>query len=161
MKRMILAVVATGLLAVSAFAADVKVTGIHNCCGQCAAGINKALGAAGATDVKATSTEVTFSAADADKAVKALFDAGYGGKVTGAKTPELPKAEATKSLKLDAIHNCCGGCTTALKDAVKPFGTTTIKPKETTFTLTSDKDIDVPAVLKALRDAGYNAKVIK
>ncbi|MCC2668485.1 MAG: putative metal-binding protein [Armatimonadetes bacterium] len=161
MKRFVLATLATGLLAVSAYAADVKVTGIHNCCGQCAKGINTALSAVGATNVNATSTEVTFSAADGDKAVKALFDAGYAGKVTGAKTPEVAKTEPTKALKLDAIHNCCGGCTTAIKDAVKPFGATTIKPKDTVFTITSDKDIDAQAVLKALREAGYNAKVVK
>lgn len=163
MKRMLLAGVATLLLAASAYAADVKVTKIHNCCGACAKGITTALTGAGATNIVPKETEVTFSAADPDKAVKALFDAGFSGKVEGAKTPAdgLEKAEPAKTLKLGGVHNCCGGCTNAIKEAVKSFGTVTIKPRETTFILTSDKEMDPKAVLKALREAGYNARLEK
>jgi len=163
MKRMLLAGVATLLLAASAYAADVKVTKIHNCCGGCAKAITTALTGAGATNIVPKETEVTFSAADPDKAVKALFDAGYSGKVEGAKTPAdgLEKAVPAKTLKLGGVHNCCGSCTTGITEAMKPFGTVTIKPRETTFTVSSDKELDPKAVLKALREAGYNARLEK
>jgi copper chaperone CopZ len=160
---MLLAGAVTLLWAASAHAADVKVTKIHNCCGACAKGITTALSGAGATNIVPKSTEVTFSAPDPDKAVKALFDAGYSGTVEGARTPGdgLEKAAPAKTLKLGGVHNCCGSCTTGIKEAMKSFGTVTIKPKETTFTVTSDKDLDPKAVVKALRDAGYNAHLEK
>lgn len=163
MKRMLLAGLSTLLLTASAYAAEVKVTKIHNCCPQCTKGINTALTGAGATNIAPKPTEVTFSAEDPDKAVKALFDAGFSGKVEGAKTPSdgLDKAVPAKSLKLAGVHNCCGQCTNGIKEAVKSFGTVNIKPQETTFTLVSDKDLDPKAVLKALRDAGYNARLEK
>ncbi len=147
----------------AALAADVKVSGLHNCCPGCSGGITNALNAAGAKNVTLTKTEVTFSADEADKAVKALHDAGYGGKVEGAKAPEAVEAKGYKAttLKFTGAHNCCGACSGSIVKALKDLGTVTIKPRETTFTLTSDKEIDAEAAIKALRAGGYNAKLVK
>lgn len=149
-----------------AMAAEVKVTGIHNCCGGCTNVLNKALGDAGATNVKSTPTEVSFTVADAvaaDKAAKALFDAGFAGKVEGAKTPDAVGAKGVKSktIKVAGIHNCCGACLKGLTDAVKGLGTNDLKAKATTFTITSDTELSADAVIAALRKAGYNARIEK
>ena len=149
-----------------ALAADVKVTGIHNGCPGCTNVLNKTLGEAGATNVKSTPTEVSFSVADAaaaDKAAKALFDAGFAGKVEGAKTPEAVGAKGVKSktIKVAGVHNCCGQCLKGLTEAVKGLGTNDLKAKATTFTITSDTELDAEAVVAALRKAGYNARIEK
>lgn len=164
MKQIVLALFATAMLAVSAFAADIKMTGIHNCCPQCSAGINKVLSENGGTNVKLAEKELSFTAEDPDKTLKALFDAGYAGKVEGARAPRTGvrrDAPPVKSVTLMGVHNCCGGCTKAILDAVKPFGTTTLKAKETKFTVTSENDINVGMLIRALRAAGYNARVEK
>jgi bacterioferritin-associated ferredoxin len=164
MKIALASTAALLLLAGSAFAADVKVSGIHNCCPGCTNVLKSALTGAGATDIKTTETEVSFSAEDPVKAVKALYDAGFAGKkIDGAKAPEPEnvKGVKTKSLKLTGVHNCCGSCLKGIQNATKATGTIDLKPKETTFTLSSDKEFDAEAAVKALRDAGYNAKVAK
>ena len=46
-------------MASAAFAADVKITGIHNCCGQCNTIIKGTLDGAGATNVVIKPGEVT------------------------------------------------------------------------------------------------------
>lgn len=150
------------LIAGTAFAADVKVSGLHNCCGQCTTGIQKALKEGGATNVVLNKRELSFSADDADKAVKALYDAGYAGKVTGAKTPEIDaKAPKSTTVKLAGLHNCCGQCTTGINDALKGIGTTDAKSGATTVTVTAKSEVEAAAVVKALRDAGFNAHVAK
>jgi len=160
--------VAALLLASAAFAADVavKITGLHNCCPGCNMGINKILTEQAVGTPTVNKGEISFTAADtekAEKAVKALFDAGYAGKVEGAKTPDAMGAKGTKAttLKLTGIHNCCGQCTRAIQAAIKDFGTSDLKPRDTAFTITSDKEIDAEALVKALRNAGYNVKVAK
>lgn len=147
----------------AAQAADVKVTGIHNCCGQCAKAIQTALTGAGATDVVCKPTEVTFTCPDGDKAVKALFAAGYSGKVEGAKAPEAEgvKGLKEKTLKITGIHNCCGNCTRVLGEILKPYGTADVKPRAEVITVTSDSPIDAEALMKSLRDAGFSAKIAK
>jgi copper chaperone CopZ len=146
-----------------ALAVDVTVSGIHNCCGQCSAGINKALKEAGATNVKATKTSVGFSADNADAAVKALFDAGFCGKVEGAKAPEQPAGEGkAKEVKIEGVHNCCGACAGGITKVLKAIGAKSdAKGKSTSFTVTGEGELDVAAVLKALRDAGFNARQAK
>jgi mercuric ion binding protein len=164
MKRFALGLFALVALAASAYAADIKVTGIHNCCPMCANGIKSALAAGGATNVNLAEKELSFSAEDPDKALKALFDAGYAGRVEGARPPRTGVRRddpPVKSVKLTGVHNCCGGCTKAIQDAVKPFGTCSLKAKETSFTVTSDNDINVAMLIRALRQAGYNARVEK
>lgn len=155
---------ATVLLAAGAAqAADVKITGIHNCCPGCTKAIQTALTGAGAADVVCKPTEVTFTCPDADKAVKALFEAGYSGKVEGAKAPEAEgvKELKEKTLKITGIHNCCGNCTRVLQGVLKPYGTADVKPRAEVITITSESAIDAEALMKSLREAGFSAKIAK
>src|SRR3954452_4056812 len=86
MLRIVRAGMAAGffLLAAAAQAADVKVTGVYNCCGACKAAITKALTDGGATNITVEGRNVGFAAEDPVKAVTALYDAGFTGKVEGA-----------------------------------------------------------------------------
>jgi periplasmic mercuric ion binding protein len=151
------------LAAVPAFAGDVKVTGVHNCCPGCTGAITKALEATGAKAITVNGSTVSYSADLPDRGVQALFDAGYAGKVEGAKTPEIVGAKGVKGkeIKLEGVHNCCGACTKALNDALKSLGKINAKPRETAFILTSDTEIEAEAVVKALRAAGINARVAR
>src|SRR6516165_4339238 len=96
--------VTTVLLFVGQFyaAADdvvkVKVEGVHLCCKQCVTNAKKALEGQkiDKTDVSQADKTITFEAmpSDAEKAVKALYDAGFAGKATiGTKAFEI-KAKA-------------------------------------------------------------------
>ena len=126
-----------------AYAADVKVTGVHVCCGG--------------------SGTVSFTADDPQKAVNALFEAGYAGKVEGAKTPEPKGAEGVKgtAIKVEGVHLCCGRCVQLLNMALKDVGTTDAKPRAAAFTVTATSETEAAAVVKALRAAGFNARIAK
>jgi copper chaperone CopZ len=147
----------------------VEVTGVHLCCGACVKGVATAL--KGMEGVKAVSDRengtVTITAGDeatAQKALDALADAGYHGDVE-AKGLAI-KAESNvpqgkvKSLSLNNTHNCCKGCTNAIKKAVKSVpgvsGDTT-QPKTAAFEVTGD--FEPAALLKALNDAGFHVQV--
>jgi len=151
------------LVAASARAADVKVTGIHNCCPACTKAINSTLEGAGAKGVVLKGNEVSFSADDAEKAVKALYDAGFAVKAEGVKTPGIDGAKGVKGkdTKVEAVHNCCGSCTRAINAAIKGVGTSAVKPRETSFTVTSENEVQAEDVVKALRAAGFNARVAR
>jgi len=161
MFRVLSCAALAAVLAVSAAAGEVKVSGLHNCCGACGKAINKALTDAGATEIKVVKKEVTFQAADGDKAVQALFDAGFAGTVTGAKEPAVDGGKG-KEVKFEGIHNCCGSCAGPINAALKKAGVkATVKGREATFVVASETEVDGEAVIKALRAIGYNAKVAK
>jgi len=152
------------LIASAAHAADVKVTGIHNCCPACTKAITSTLEGAGAKDITIKTTEVSFSSEDAEKAVKALYDAGFAVKAEGLKSPGIEGAKGVKGkeTKVEAVHNCCGSCTRAINGALKGAGgTSMVKPRETSFTVSTENDVQAEDVVKALRAAGFNAKVAK
>jgi len=149
------------LAATAAFAADVKVTGIHNCCPGCANTIQTTLKDAGATNIVLEKTDLSFSADDAQKAVTALCEAGFAGKLSeGVKRPASGAGQkAGKEIKLEKVHNCCGACTKAINDAVKDIGKTDAKAKASSFTVSSENEVQARAVVAALRKAGFNAHV--
>lgn len=161
----IAALAALPLTAAKAENVNVKVSGIHNCCPMCTDPITSSLTKAGATDIKASPTEVSFVAADAataEKAVKALFDAGFSGaKIEGAKAPVPVKNAKAKNLKIVGLHNCCGSCAKGIREAIKPFTGTNPVLQGTVLVMSSDKDIDADAVLKALSDKGYSGRIEK
>jgi copper chaperone CopZ len=146
-----------------AVAGEVKLTGVHNCCGGCKNGITKALNGAGAGKVEVTGKAVSFTADDADKALAALYAAGYAGKIEGAAEPVDADARGykAKELKFDGLHNCCGSCDKGIKAALSKIEGAKVesKAKTTTMTVSSDKELDAEDVLKALRAGGFNAKL--
>lgn len=155
------------LLASAAHAADVKVTGLHACCGNCANTIKGILEKEGATNINTKTgpmAELSFTAPDAEKAVAALSNAGFA--IRGEGVPRAPRQEGirdlkAKELKVSDIHNCCGACTAAINKAVMPVGKGTIAAKQTSFTISGDTELEAQAVVRALRMAGFNAKIAK
>jgi copper chaperone CopZ len=147
----------------------VEVKGVHLCCGACVKGVATAI--KGTDGVKAAcdrdSGTVTITASDeatAQKGLDALAAAGYHGDVDGEGPAikaegNVPKGKV-KSLSLNNTHNCCKGCTNAIKKAVKSVagvsGDTT-QPKTATFEVTGD--FDAAEVVKALNDAGFHVQV--
>ncbi len=154
---------ATLMVASAAFAADVKMTGVHNCCGGCAMNIKSVLEKAGATNINVNKGDVSFAHEQPRMAVRALYAAGYAGKIEGGRAPGTRRAQGItgKTLKVEGVHLCCGACVKAVNDAVAKLGKTDAKAKETTFTITSENDLDAVAVLNALRAAGFNARISK
>jgi periplasmic mercuric ion binding protein len=152
-------------------AAEVKITGVHVCCGACVKAINAALkDVAGVT--KAAAEEdgtVSFDAADEKAAaagIAALAKAGFHGNAkSGDKALAFPKVEIAQGAKADSvtvtgIHLCCGACYKATDEALKGLGTITNDKKAKTVTVTG-KGIDVAAVIAALNKAGFHGAPAK
>jgi copper chaperone CopZ len=86
---------------------------------------------------------VAFTASDnatAQKALDALAAAGFHGSADNNQlamkaVSNIPKGKV-KSLKVSGIHNCCGPCCVAIKEAITTVeGVTgdTAKPRATSF----------------------------
>lgn len=162
------------LMVASALAAaetKVELSGVHLCCGACvkgvAAAVKKVDGVQAKCDQEAGT--VALTAADegsAKKAISALADAGYFGtadKKDLAIPPDAdtPKGKAAK-VTVSGVHNCCRSCCVAIKEAVKTVKgveADTAAPKSQTFEVTGD--FDAEELAKALRAAGFNAKIRK
>jgi periplasmic mercuric ion binding protein len=170
------AAAAVALLNVAtAQAGEVKIDGVHICCGQCVSIAQKALkGVDGVSDGKADkdSGSITLTAADdkaAAAAIDALAKAGFRGAAKyGDKTLAFPGSNAEKGAKADAItiagvHLCCPACYTAAEKALKDVaGVTAVKSDKAAKTLeVSGKDVDVNAALDSLFKAGFQASVKK
>jgi copper chaperone CopZ len=145
---------------------EIKISGVHNCCGACCKAIHEALGKVeGVSDVTAEpkKPDFVFQATDkkvARKAIGALARAGFHGKV-GDEKLTFPKSSGVKAgkvtrLSLVGIHNCCPGCCKAAKEAIAKVAgveADTLKPKSRKFVI--EGDFDGAAVVKALNDAGF------
>ncbi len=166
-----LALAAVALILGPAARAETKVElkNTHLCCGACVKAANDILkgveGVTGKPDQKAKSITITAKDdATAQKAIDALAAGGFHGD-TGSKTVTVKddsgvKKGKVKSLTVTDVHNCCGACTNGIKSALKKVaGVTgdTVKARSTTFEVTGD--FDAEAVIKALNDAGFHAKV--
>ena len=150
----------------SAWADEIKISGVHNCCGACCKAIHEALGKVeGVSDVTAEpkKPDFTFQATDtkvARRAIGAVARAGFYGQVDDDKLT-FPKRSGVKPgkvtrLSLVGLHNCCPGCCKAAKDAiakVKGVEADTLKPKSRKFVV--EGDFDGAALVKALNDAGF------
>jgi len=173
MKTIRLAAVATAALLFLSNAARAETTvelkGTHLCCGACVKAVNETLkgidGVTGKCDPKAKTVTITAKDdATAQKAIDALAAAGFHGTTDSDKVKVHEdsgvKAGKVKTLTVTNVHNCCGACTSAIKKAVKKVdGVTgdTVKAKADTFEVTGD--FDAEALVKALNDAGFHAKV--
>jgi periplasmic mercuric ion binding protein len=159
------------LVPVAAARAETKVElkGVHLCCGKCVAGVKSALH--DLDGVKATCDQensiVTITAADdkaAQKALDALAAHGFHGD-TGNSTLKFKEdsgvtAGKVTSVTLVGIHNCCGSCNKAIKNAIKKVdGVTgdTAKAKKDSLTVTGN--FDAVQLVKALNAAGFHVKV--
>ncbi len=149
-------------------AAEVKISGVHICCGACVKAVTASLkDVAGVTKAGAEEDgTVTFDAADEKAAaagIAALAKAGFHGAAkSGGKELAFPavtvKEAKADSVTLTGIHLCCGGCYTAANDALKGIGAVTSDKKAKTVTVTG-KGLDVAAILAALNKAGFHGEV--
>src|SRR5689334_18802176 len=110
-------------LSVTSFArAETKVTvsGTHLCCGACVKAVDTTLkdipGVKFETDQSAKTIAITAdSDATAQKAIDALGEAGFYGKLDNDKIKYKPVqsgSAAVEKIEVSGIHNCCGQCTT-------------------------------------------------
>jgi copper chaperone CopZ len=168
--RLLMAAASMLALVGLAQAGKVEVKGVHLCCGQCVAGVAKALKSVdGVTEAKCDQKNktVTFTASNdkvAEAGLQALVDHGYfggathDGKPLSAKLPEV-KSEKADQVVVKDVHVCCKQCQVAInklfKDAKVTYGTT--KP-QTEITI-SGPGLDKANVIKVLQDAGFTGKV--
>jgi len=173
MHRFIALVAALGLLfAGRPAAAETKVTisDTHLCCGQCLRAVDTTLkdmaGVKFQSDQAAKTIEITADSDEAaQKAINALADAGFYGKLSNDKLA-FKKVDAgdaaVQKLELSGVHNCCGQCTTSIKKAVtgvSGVSGTNVKARETGFAV--EGNFKPGEVVKALLDAGFYVQVKK
>jgi copper chaperone CopZ len=163
------ALFALTFVSTTARADEIKVSGVHNCCGACCKLMHEVLGKVeGVTEVTAKPKErdFTFDAASAKasrQAIAALARAGFHGKTNKEKlvfrdNSGVEKGKVTR-LSLVGIHNCCAGCCKAAKDAiakVEGVEADTLKPNKRTFVV--EGNFDGAAVVKALNDVGFHVR---
>ena len=144
---------------------------MHICCGKCVKGIENAV--KDLKDVKVTvnkDDETTTISGDSDKAIQkaidAIADAGYHAtsdhKKLKPKDDSGAKEGKVKRLELTGVHNCCGGCNNAVKDAIKTVDgvkADTAKANQDSFVV--EGDFDALALIKALNKSGFHVKVKK
>lgn len=174
LRLVALAGVAFGLVG-AADAADVKVKGVHLCCGACVKDADAALKAVdGLTGIAIDrdSKLVAFKAPD-EKVAKAGIDAlakeGFHGTAT-LDDKELPfpesgakKGDTADIVTLTGLHLCCGACVTGAKEALKDIPGVTgmdIDRNDKSVKLTG-KNIDITGAVAALNKGGFHGTVKK
>lgn len=156
-----------GLSGFASAEVKVQLSDVHICCGACVTGIQKAVKEIDAkVEIDRNGGIVKIDAKDdatAQKAVDAIAAAGFHGtsdhKTIKMKDAAVP-AGKVKRLTVSGLHNCCAGCTNAIRDAVKGVAgiqADTLKNKATEFVI--EGDFSAADVVKALYAAGFHAKV--
>lgn len=168
-----LAVAALAIFVTTAAQAETKVTvsEMHLCCGACVKAVQKAIdsveGASVTVDRKeGTSAIIASSDAVAEKALKALADAGFHGKTDSEKLT-MPKDSGApegkvERIELSGIHNCCGGCNKAIKAAlaeVEGVKGDNADPKNKSLVV--EGDFVAQELIAALYKAGFHTRVKK
>jgi copper chaperone CopZ len=171
MKRLqaIVAAVAVVMATGGAWAAEqVKLDGVHLCCGGCVTGVEKAVAGIdvkAACDRQAGTVTLSGSAAAVQKAMAALFDAGYYGTPDNAELKMKDASKPLKDKKLDRLeltnmHICCGACVKGINKALA--GVEGVKAntaaKNAKVVVIEGSGFDGAAVIVALNKAGYAAK---
>ncbi|HKT35959.1 MAG TPA: hypothetical protein VJR03_14120 [Nitrospira sp.] len=146
----------------------VELTGVHLCCQGCVDAADAALmsvaGVKSRCDMENGTVAVTAGDdAAAQQALDALAAAGFYGRTNNQKlamkaVSDVPQGKVS-SLKVSGIHNCCGLCCGAIKEAIATVaGVTgdTAEPQATAFEVIGD--FDAAAVVKALNTAGFSAQ---
>ena len=148
-----------------------KISDVHLCCQGCVKGVEKAV--ANVKEVSASVDEdagtVTLAGPDkaaVQKAANALVAAGYFGKSSNDEiklsTDTGAKGKKVQTLKLEGVHLCCGKCVSAADKAMKSVSGVrehTAKKNAASFEVTGD--FNDSEVLKALQNAGLNARVAR
>ena len=168
MKKLVLTL-ALALAAFAARAEEVKLTGVHLCCGSCVKGAEKAAAKSGATvTVDKDAGTVAISAANKaaiQQAVDGLVAAGYYGKSSDASVKLNDggaKDAKVASAKFEGVHLCCAKCVTAVQKAVGSVPgvkANTAEKNAKVFEVTGD--FSPKAVLGALQAAGLTGVVAK
>ncbi|MBK8816898.1 MAG: hypothetical protein IPN42_15935 [Methylococcaceae bacterium] len=159
-------IVSLNVLSFAAFAVTkVTLSDVHICCISCQEAIEHAvLGVKGANvNVDRDNNKVAISASDdsiAQAAMDAVANAGFYGKSDNDKVAIKAAAVDGKSsnAEFSSFHNCCGGCSAALEDAVKSIaGVQTVTVSKRSCLVKGD--FNVASVLKAINKAGFSASV--
>lgn len=160
MKLTTLSLMSSLVLAISAQAATVTVTGVHNCCKKCENGILHAVKKVDGAYATAEKDTVTITAKDdatAKKAVESLVAAGYAG--TGAEAPAVADAKV-KSATVSGVHLCCGKCVTAVEKAVMGVpGVTKHTATKGAASFTVEGDFSTAALSAALQKGGFSGGI--
>ncbi len=173
MRCFLASIAALGLLlAARSAVAETKVTisDTHLCCGQCIRAVDSTLkdmaGVKHKADQGSKTIEITADNDEAaQKAINALADAGFCGKLNNDKLA-FKRVEAgdaaVQKLEVSGVHNCCGQCTNAIKKAVTSVSgvtSTDVKAREQSFAV--EGNFKPGDVVKALLDAGFYVQVKK
>lgn len=166
-----LLVLAAALLwTVPVSAGQVKVEGVHLCCGACVKAVSAAFeGVEGVSNVQVDKDAgtVTFDATDMKAArtgVGALAKAGFGGKAAHeGKAVNFPKGfkdEAkADSVTIRGLHNCCAGCAKSITAALKGVeGVKDVKCEKRVCTVTGT-GISYTALIEALHADGLHGSI--
>ena len=149
---------------------EIKLAGVHLCCGSCVKGVEKVAakvsGASVAIDKDAGTVTISASKKEAiQETVNALVTAGYYGKSSDSSiklADSGAKDAKVASLKIEGVHLCCGKCVTAVQNAISKVpgvkGNTAEKNAKT-FEVTGD--FSPKAVFTALQNAGLTGTVAK
>ena len=143
----------------------VTLSDVHICCVTCQEAIeHAALGVKGANvSVDRDTYSVAISANDdavVQAAVDAVANAGFYGKSDNNKVA-IKTATADKkssSAEFVGFHNCCGGCSAAIEEAVKSVAgvqTATVSNRSCLV----KGNFNEASVLKAINNAGFSASV--
>jgi hypothetical protein len=111
-----------------------------------------------------TITVMASNAIAAQKGLDALAFAGFYGscndnRLAMRSASDIP-AGKVKRLQVSGIHNCCGPCCVAIRNAIATVdGVTgdTARPRLTSFEVTGD--FNAVDLVKALNGAGFSAQV--
>jgi copper chaperone CopZ len=145
----------------------VTLSDVHICCVTCQEAIEHAvLGVKGANvSVDRDTYSVAISANDdavVQAAVNAVANAGFYGKSdnnkVAIKTAELDGKSS--SAEFVGFHNCCGGCSAAIEEAVKSVAgvqTATVSKRSCLV----KGNFNEASVLKAINNAGFSALLKK
>jgi copper chaperone CopZ len=147
----------------------VMLTGVHLCCQGCVdavgAAVRNVAGVTSRCDMEKRTVVLTArDDAAAQKALDAIAAAGFYGRTDNERlamkaVSSIPLGRV-KSLKVSGIHNCCGLCCQAIKEAIATVDGVagdTATPRATTFQVTGD--FHAGALVKALNAAGFSAQV--
>jgi periplasmic mercuric ion binding protein len=144
------------------------ISDMHVCCKGCVMAIEKAGNKVPgckctASEDDAATTITADNKESLQKAVDAIAAAGFYGTCDNPQIKFAPVSAPSgkvQKVEISHIHNCCGKCTVALKDAIKEVpGVTSnsLENKKTTFTVEGDFSAD--DLVKSLEKAGFYPQV--